>query len=106
MAGNRWTDKEWRGMLRLALKEPHIKHGTKLRAIAEKVVEAALEGNLSAVAEIGNRLDGRPAQDVNIDQRVTHDLSRLSDAELAAIIAAGVGSAGSAKAPDDQGQLH
>ena len=58
MATNRWSDKEWRGMLRLALKEPHPKHGTKLRALAEMVVEKGLEGDMSAIQEVGNRLDG------------------------------------------------
>lgn len=106
MAGNRWSDKEWRSALRTALKEPHATHGTKLRAIAERVVADAEQGNASAWQEIGNRLDGRPAQDINIDQRVTHDLTRVSDDELAAIIRAGAGSAGGAKTPDDTGQLH
>lgn len=103
---NRWSDKEWRSALRLALKEKHETHGTKLRALAEVCVEKGLAGDISAIQEVGNRLDGRPAQDVNIDQRVTHDLTRVSDDELASIIRAGAGGAGSAKTPDDPGKLH
>jgi hypothetical protein len=84
---NRWSDKEWRTALRLALLEKHEKHGTKLRAIAEVVVSAALDGKMDAIQEIGSRLDGRPAQDINVESRVTHELAGLSDAEVAERIA-------------------
>lgn len=36
--------------------------GKKLRALAEKLVEKALEGDVSALKEIGDRSDGKPAQ--------------------------------------------
>lgn len=107
MAGNRWTDKEWRSALRLALLEKHKKHGTKLRAIAEKVVELALAGEMGAVVEVGNRLDGKAAQNINVDQTITHELASLSDAELAGRIKAELASlAGRGKETADKGKLH
>lgn len=107
MAGNRWTDKEWRSALRLALLEKHEKHGTKLRAIADKVVELALEGKMDAIVEVGNRLDGKAAQNISVDQTVTHELASLSDAELAGRIKAELASlAGRGEAAPDTGKLH
>lgn len=107
MAGNRWTDKEWRSALRLALLEKHKEHGTKLRAIAEKVVELALDGELGAITEVGNRLDGKAAQNINVDQTITHELASLSDTELAGRIKAELASlAGRGEATPDTGKLH
>jgi len=84
---NRWSDKEWRSALRTALLEKHETHGTKLRALASTVVDRALAGDKDAWQEVGNRLDGRAAQDVTISQTVTHELAGLSDAEVAERIA-------------------
>jgi hypothetical protein len=111
MATNRWTDKEWRSALRTALLEKHPKHGTNLRAIADMVVQSAIAGDMDAAKEIGNRLDGRPSQSVEIQQTVTHDLTKFTDAQLAALIARGIegdsasGDRGSASS-EDQGKLH
>jgi hypothetical protein len=33
-----------------------------LRLLADKLVERALDGDMAAIREIGDRLDGRPAQ--------------------------------------------
>ena len=60
------SDKEWRDALRLALHE-EVDDGaggkTKaLRLVARKVIDRALEGDMAAAKEIGDRLDGRPAQ--------------------------------------------
>jgi hypothetical protein len=63
----------WRDALRYALanfqREPKdgvsgVSRGQALRKIAEQVVQQALSGNLAAIQEIGNRLDGKPAQPV------------------------------------------
>ena len=58
-----------------------------LRRIAAKLVEKAAEGELSAIREIADRLDGRPVQ--MLDRR---DLTpaELTDAELIAIAAGGL----------------
>ena len=40
--------------------------GAKMRALAEKIVEKALEGDVAALKEVGDRSDGKPAQQVQI----------------------------------------
>ncbi|MDE5455706.1 hypothetical protein GWE18_23265 [Bradyrhizobium sp. CSA112] len=59
-----------------------------LRALARKLVEKGLEGDLAALREIGDRLDGKPAQ---IIERGDVPVEALSDAELFAIIRGGLG---------------
>ena len=39
----------------------------KLDTLANKLVDMALDGDLQAIKELGNRLDGRPAQAVQAD---------------------------------------
>ena len=59
------SDKEWRDALRLALHEEYEDDGKKskaLRLVARAVVRKAIEGDMAAAKEIGDRLDGRPAQ--------------------------------------------
>lgn len=43
-------------------KDAKIKKGEALRRVAEVVVQKALAGDKDAVKEIGDRLDGKPAQ--------------------------------------------
>lgn len=43
-------------------KEAKIRKGQALRKVAEVVVQKALMGDKDAVKEIGDRLDGKPAQ--------------------------------------------
>lgn len=49
-------------MLRVALKEAHEQGGDRLRAVADALVTKAISGDVSAIKEIGDRLDGRVAQ--------------------------------------------
>ena len=58
-----------------------------LRRIAAKLVEKAEEGELAAIREIADRLDGKPAQ--VIDRRDVLVIE-LSDEELLAISAGGL----------------
>lgn len=65
--GNRNNAKgtEWKHAIQWALQEyekSSVKRGQALRQIAIVVVEGALEGNKDFIQEIGNRLDGKPAQ--------------------------------------------
>ena len=53
-----------------------------LRRIAAKLIGRAAEGDLAAIREIADRLDGRPAQ--VIDRRDL-PIDQLTDAELSAI---------------------
>jgi hypothetical protein len=69
--GGRTRNKPWLEALRLALHEETPDGRKRLRAIADKMVELALAGDLEAIREIGNRLDGRPRQQVEVDASVT-----------------------------------
>jgi hypothetical protein len=64
------ADKIWANALRLAVMresdEPDPNDGRKklqyINVIANKMVEAARGGDVQAIREIGDRLDGKPAQ--------------------------------------------
>ena len=58
-----------------------------LRRIAAKLVERAEEGDLAAIRETADRLDGKPAQ--VIDRRDI-PVTEMTDAELFAIAAGGL----------------
>jgi hypothetical protein len=58
----RWQDALTRALAQYESKDGQIKAGMALNAIAERVVEKAVGGDKDAIAEIGNRLDGKPAQ--------------------------------------------
>jgi len=62
--------KPWADALRVSLasySKGDIKAGQALRRIADKVIEKALEGDPTAITEIGNRSDGKPHQSVDVD---------------------------------------
>ena len=69
------SDKVWREALMLAVNEEAEaapgKGGSKLRKLATKVVDEAIDGNMVAAKEIGDRLDGKAAQ--SMDLKVTSD---------------------------------
>ena len=63
------SDKEWREALRVEVHSIRVDADTlqrekALRIVARKVVSLALAGDMAAVKEIGDRLDGKPAQTV------------------------------------------
>ncbi len=63
MAGGRPPkEKSFANMLNIAIKEAHDEGRDKLRAIADKLVELAISGELQAIKEIADRIDGKPAQ--------------------------------------------
>ena len=86
--GGSKPDKLWRDAIILAVHERVAGEGSpqKLRAIAEKVVELAIAGDMAAIKEIGDRLDGKPHQ--SADVAVTRDVRDMTDAELLEVIEA------------------
>jgi hypothetical protein len=76
-------EKPFNDALRLALRGNPL----RLRRIAEKLTEKAEEGDLSAIRELADRLDGKPAQVID-----RHDaaIGELSDAELQLIASGGL----------------
>ena len=80
--GRRVEPRPWQEALRLAVHDVTPDGRQRLRAIAEKVVEQALAGDLGAIREIGNRLDGRPRQQVALEASV--DVSMEDPASILA----------------------
>ena len=82
----RKSDKRWRDALIIAAMRTDAEGQTYLARIAKKCVEAAAEGDMQAIKEIGDRIDGKAPQ--SLDVTTTHEraVSELTDAELAAII--------------------
>jgi hypothetical protein len=60
--------------------------GRRLRIIADKLAEKAEQGDLQAIQQIGDRLDGRPSQAI---ERGEVPVEMLTDGELFAIIRGG-----------------
>ena len=66
-------DKLWRNEIRLAVHELLVSDGDgktqkikALRLLARRLVTKAMEGDVAALKEIGDRLDGKPAQAVDL----------------------------------------
>ena len=74
-AEGRKGDKLWRDALMVAVKRQCEtgKKTKKLFKLADKLVEKGLDGDVTALKEIGDRLDGKPTQavDVGVDVRIT-----------------------------------
>jgi hypothetical protein len=62
----RWQDALHKALARFETEDGKIKAGQALDKIAERVVEKALSGDKDSIAEIGNRLDGKPAQAITV----------------------------------------
>lgn len=105
--GGRKNDKPWAEALRIVGARLD-KDGTKrLLRLAEKCFQAAEGGDISAIREIGDRHDGKPAQEstLNVIKRV----EELTDEQIAARIAElrGAGASGDdGEAPLGPSQLN
>lgn len=102
----RKSDKRWRDALILASMRTDAEGRTMLAKIAQKCVEAAVEGDMQAIKEIGDRIDGKAPQ--SLDVTTTHEraASELTDAELTAIIAGRGGSEGTAEEKAGKAKPH
>ena len=56
---NALKNKPWRDTIDRAIKQDD---GKKLRAIADKMLDLAAAGDIQAIKELGDRLDGKAAQ--------------------------------------------
>ena len=66
-----------------------IKKGQCLRMMANKLVEKALDGEMPAIKEIADRLDGKPHQ-AFVEVSDNRPIEQLTNAELEAIILDGL----------------
>jgi hypothetical protein len=78
------ADKIWANALRLAvMRETEDENGVKsnyLTRIAQNMVKKATEGDVMAMKEIGDRLDGKPHQSANVDVGASDSLADLLSA--------------------------
>jgi len=70
-----YADKLWREALRRAVLK-RVEGGQRLDRIAEVVASAAMDGDMVAAKEIGDRLDGKAAQTVDAVIRDTRTVIR------------------------------
>lgn len=71
-------DKIWRGAIMRAVHRAKNGKTTKnLERLADKLVEKGMAGDMAAMEEIGNRLDGKPTQ--GIDLSATEGFEALLD---------------------------
>jgi hypothetical protein len=61
--------------------------GRRLRIIADKLAEKAEQGDLEAIKQVADRLDGRPTQAI---ERGDVPLEKMTDQQLIAIIQGGI----------------
>jgi hypothetical protein len=64
MAGRPPKEKSFANMLNIAINEASENGGTKLRDVADALVKEAIGGNIQAIKEIAERLDGKVPQAV------------------------------------------
>ena len=61
------SDKLWRDAIMRAVKRQVVKGGGKyLDVLADKLVKIAAEGDVHALKEIGDRLDGKPSMALSV----------------------------------------
>lgn len=65
-------NRDWREAIRMALADKDGSDWKKaLRNIATTLIEAAQQGDMAAIKEIGDRLDGKPQQSVDMNVTAT-----------------------------------
>ena len=85
--GSSNREKPFNDALRIALRGDPL----RLRRIADKLATLAEEGDLGAIRELADRLDGKPAQVID---RGDVPIEQLSDAELLLIASRGLPNSG------------
>lgn len=60
----RRAETPFRDALRLALARRETDKGASLMTLATRLIDKAEEGDMQAIIEIANRLDGKPAQQI------------------------------------------
>lgn len=64
MAGRPPKEKSFANMLNIAIKQAHDEGRDKLRAVADALVEKAINGDVQAIKEVADRLDGKVPQGI------------------------------------------
>jgi hypothetical protein len=83
------NDKPWKEAIRKAVAARALDGGKAIDKLARSLVAQGLEGNISALTEIGNRLDGKASQPIehsgHLDVAMTLDrvITEMRERELA-----------------------
>lgn len=77
-----WSEKRFRDALALVVNEERKDGQHRLRVIANKLVTAAEDGDLAAIREVADRLDGKPNQGHDVEVGVNDRLLSLIEAGL------------------------
>jgi hypothetical protein len=85
----RWQDALNKALARFETEDGKIQAGQALDKIAELVVMKALAGDKDSIAEIGNRLDGKPAQAIVGGDDDDNPIKTLNEIVIRAVDAAG-----------------
>lgn len=96
---NKNKDKPWTEALRMTVFREDKQGRRRLLAIAEQCAAAAEAGDMQAIKEIGDRLDGKPAQESTVILDDKRDATDWTRGDLVALLHdAGKSSSGAAKA--------
>ncbi len=82
--GKVWRDALDKAVKQYVDKDAGIERGEALFKIATGVVKQALTGNKDAIQELGNRLDGKPHQSMDIGLHDSTPLEEMTDADITA----------------------
>ena len=83
---NKGKDKPWTEALRLVVFRDDEEGKRRLLKIAEKCAMAAEGGDMQAIKEIGDRLDGKPAQESTVTIDDKRDATDWTRGELVAFL--------------------
>lgn len=76
--GGKGQDKIWSDAVRRAVKRARDGKGRKkLEILADSLVDKGINGDVSAMREVGDRLDGRSTQAVNLKHDVTDKFAEI-----------------------------
>ena len=101
MAGRPPKEKSFANMLNIAIKEAvEGSDKTKLRAVADALVDKAMNGDVQAIKEVADRLDGKVPQAVVGGDEETDPIRLLHRIERVIVDPANPNSAGIPTAPE------
>lgn len=83
---NKGKDKPWSDALRLVVFRDDAEGKRRLLKLAEACADAAEAGDMQAIKEIGDRLDGKPAQESTVTIDDKRDATDWSREELVAFL--------------------
>ena len=110
--GNARRGKTWREALEFALrnyedKENEVKRGEALRKIGKTLIQQAIAGDMAAIKEIGDRIDGKAVQVIDATIEEVTSAEQLTDEQLANIAATSSARAAKAKrSKKESNKLH